>query len=167
MSAAVPPLTLRPAIPGDRFLLNRWLVDPEVIGWFGSRAAADATLSLARETPSALSRIIAVGTTAIGYAQALELDPGSQVATPLMVGTVELDAFVGDAAWRGRGYGARAFGLLRDEVFTTTLAPAVVVRVPITREEVVRRIEKVGFAWVSVENDSQRGPCWLLSAERP
>jgi hypothetical protein len=49
-------VTVRPFLPADRFVLNRWLGEPDVIAWFGSRGAADAEIALAQSSPSSLIR---------------------------------------------------------------------------------------------------------------
>ena len=67
-------LSLRPVEDGDRFRLRRWLSEPHVVEWFGSRAAAEASLALAAESDAAIARMIVLDGEAIGYAHALDLD---------------------------------------------------------------------------------------------
>lgn len=166
MSSPSRTVTLRVASEADRFLVARWLGAEHVAGWFGSRAAADASLALARSSPSSLSRMVLVDGVPAGYGQATPADPVGDLAA-LPAGSYRLDAFIGDAALRGQGHGATALGLLRDEVFTTTFAPAVAVVVALRNEAAVRRIERAGFRWHAVLADPLLGPCWLLVAERP
>ena len=40
-------IRLRPATPEDRFLIRRWLADPEVQSWWGTAASAEAEITLA------------------------------------------------------------------------------------------------------------------------
>lgn len=154
-------LLVRPINEGDRFRVRRWLGEPHVIQWWGSRSAAEASVALAAESPSALVRIIEREGEAIGYAHALDL-----ADKRLPPAVWQADAFIGAALHRGQGLGAMALGLLRDEVFATTLAVGLVVRVSIRNERAVRAIERVGFKWHSVTPDAQLGPCWLLVAAR-
>jgi aminoglycoside 6'-N-acetyltransferase len=166
-AAIEPRLHLREVADGDRFRLHRWMADPHVGAWFGSRTAAEALLLLARETPSALARLILLEGTPIGYAQALDAEIAEADRRPGWPrGALVLDAFIGEATHRGQGHGAHALTLVRDEVFATTLAPAVVILVPITREDLVRRLEHAGFRWRSIQNDTTRGACWVMMAER-
>ena len=159
----VPGITvaLRPVSEGDRFRLRRWLSEPHVIQWWGSRAAADAALKLAEESPSAVVRIIEAGGEPIGYGHALDLDERR-----LPPATWQADLFIGSAAHRGKGLGSAALGMLRDEVFRTTLASALAVRVSIRNEAQVRAVERAGFKWHAVAHDPMLGPCWLLVAAR-
>jgi aminoglycoside 6'-N-acetyltransferase len=160
-------IDLRPASDGDRFLLARWLTDPHVTAWFGSRAAAEAVLAAARHAPSGMARIIAKDRTPIGYVQAVDAaDLGSPYARSLPSGSMELDGFIGEANLRGQGLTAEAFARLRDEVFETTMSLAVAVLVPISRESAVRRLERGGFTWQEIVEDGARGRCWLMVSSR-
>ena len=154
-------LTLRPVTEGDRFRLRRWLSEPHVIRWWGSKSAAEAAVALAQNSSSALVRIIYKGDEPIGYAQAMDMDDRR-----LPPATWQADAFIGSMTHRGRGLGALALSQLRDEVFQTTLAAALAVRIPVRNERQVRAIERAGFRWRSVTSDPLLGPCWLLVAER-
>lgn len=159
-------VSLRPADDGDRFVLARWLAMPHVAGWFGSRAAAEAEITLARTSPSALCRMVVVDGATAGYAQALPADPAGAFAD-LPSGSYRLDAFIGDETLRGQGHGATALAMLRDELFASTFAPAAAVVVALRNEAAVRRIERAGFRWHAVLADPLLGPCWLLVAMRP
>ena len=69
--------------------------------------------------------------------------------------------------WRGRGAGRRAVELISDEVFSTTLAPAVSVFTSIRNERAVRAYEQAGFRWVRIHDDPIQGPCWMMVRDRP
>ena len=154
-------VVLRPITDGDRFRLRRWLAEPHVIAWWGSKAAAEAAVALAAQSPTAVARIIERDGDAIGYAHALDLEDRR-----LPAGTWIADVFIGAAVYRGQGLGAIALAQLSDEVFRTTLAPALAVRVSIRNERPVRFIERAGFKWHAVVPDALLGPCWLLVAVR-
>ena len=155
------PITLRALTDGDRFRLRRWLAEPHVIAWFGSRGAAEAAVALAAQSPTAVQRIITRDDGAIGYAHALDIEDRR-----LPPATWHADAFIGSALHRGQGLGARALALLRDEVFATTLASALAVRISINNERQVRAIERAGFRWHTIGPDPVLGPCWWLLAAR-
>lgn len=154
-------LRLRPITDGDRFRVRRWLKEPHVAQWFGTRGAAEAAVSIAEQSQTALVRIMERDGVAIGYAHALDIDD-AQVPP----GTWTAEVFIGDAAWRGQGLGAVALALLGSEVFTTTLATGLSVRVAVRNEQAVRDIEKAGFKWQAVLNDPLLGPCWMLVKRR-
>ena len=154
-------IALRPVTDGDRFRVRRWLNEPHVTQWFGSRSAAEAAVAMAAQSETALARMIDRGGEAIGYAHALDLTD-----TRLPPAVWQADVFIGAALLRGQGNGATALAMLRDEVFATTLAAGLAVRVSIKNERAVRAIESVGFKWDVVVPDAMLGPCWLLVAKR-
>ncbi len=160
-------ITLRPFLPGDRFLLNRWLGEAHVIAWFGSRSAADAELAMAQSSPSSLVRIIERDGLPIGYAQAFDVGVTGGVRPAAMpAGSYEADVFIGAEPYRGKGFGATALSLLRDEVFGQTFAVAFGVIVPVRNKIAVRMIERAGFIWREVCHDPMLGPCWVMTSER-
>lgn len=168
MDKTDPAITLRPAAPGDRFMIRRWLADPEVEAWWGSRASAEAEIALAMESPSALCRIIGIAGQPIGYAHAVDAGLwGDTLPAQLPPGCWDLDVLVGTAEHRGRGAGRRAIELLADEVFATTLAVACCLFTSVRNEAAVRAYERAGFSWVGVWDDPEFGPCWVMLKERP
>ena len=148
MSAAAPAVTLRPATPGDRFLIRRWLADPEIETWWGSRASAEAEIALAMDSPSALCRVIEDAGQPVGYAHAVDAGLwGEALPDEVPPGCWDLDIFIGQASHRGRGAGQRAIALLADEVFSTTLAVACCIFTSVKNEAAVRAYEQSGFRW--------------------
>jgi len=159
--------TLRPASQRDWPRIDRWLTQIEIARWWGSRSAAQAAVIAALDAPMSLCSIVEVDGTAVGYAHALDADAhGGFPAKRDVTGCYRIDAFVGEAGYRGRGIGGTALGLVTTEVFQTTLAIAAVAVVSIRNEAAVRAHEKAGFNWVRVVQDPLLGPCWLLRRER-
>lgn len=161
-------IALRPAIPADRFAIRRWLGDPEVEKWWGNRARAEAEITLAMESPSALCRIIELASQPIGYAHAV--DTGlwdGELPALVPAGCWDLDILIGSPSHRGKGVGRHAVQLLASEVFSTTLAVACCVVTSIRNEAAVRAYERAGFRWAGIWQDPSFGPCWLLLKERP
>lgn len=163
---------LREATDNDWPTIRRWLAQPEVIRWWGPKATSEAEVLLALGTPQALCRIIeaqdeAERWSAVGYAHALDagliLDP---LPADLPAGTWAIDLFVASPAHRGKGVGARALRMMRDEVFGTTLAIAACVIVGVGNEKAVRAYEAAGFTWRSIIRDPVTGPEWVMVAER-
>jgi aminoglycoside 6'-N-acetyltransferase len=168
MQTSSPAITLRPASPGDRFTLRRWLADPEIESWWGSRASAEAAIALAMESPSAICRIIEDAGQPIGYAHAVDVGLwNDELPDVIPPGCWDLDIFIGDASHRGRGIGQQAIELLVHEVFSTTLAIACCIFTSVRNEAAVRAYERAGFRWMSVWSDPAHGPCWVLLKERP
>lgn len=159
---------LRPATEADWPAIRRWLARPEIQRWWGNLASAEAEVRLAFETSSAITRVIVCESEPVGYAHAFDAAFwGSALPEGMPAGTWDADLFVAVPAYRGRGVGERALALLVDEVFTSTLAPAVSVFVSIRNEAAVRAYEKAGFRWTSVWDDPIFGPSWMLLLERP
>ena len=165
---AAPAITLRPATPGDRFLIRRWLGEPAIARWWGTVARAEAEITIALASPSALCRIVLVDGVAAGYAQAVDATLwGGDLPPDLPPGTYDVDLFIGAEALRGQGSGGVALGLLVAEVFTTTFAAACAVFPPVANEAATRAFEKAGFRWQRVWADPIAGPSWLMLKRRP
>ena len=153
---------MRPLVEGDRFRVRRWLAEAHVAQWWGSRAAAEAAMAMAEASHTAVARIIEYEQQSIGYAHVLDL-----ADTSLPPAVWHADVFIGAIPYRGKGLGALALAGLRDELFATTLAQGMAVRVSIRNEAAVRAIERSGFKWHSMVRDAQLGACWWLIAMRP
>jgi aminoglycoside 6'-N-acetyltransferase len=161
-------VVLRPATEKDHWLIRQWLGQPLVMAWWGNRARAEAEITLALASSSAICRMIEVERLAIGYAHAVDTGLWSgALPANLPPGTWGADLFVGAASHRGRGIGASALRLLKDEVFSTTLAVGLCLFVSVRNEQAVRAYERAGFCWQRIWNDPATGPCWILFAERP
>jgi aminoglycoside 6'-N-acetyltransferase len=161
-------LTLRPATPEDRFRIRRWLADPAVGEWWGDAAGAEAAVTLAMESATALPRIIEHGGAPIGYAHAVEIGVWAEERpAELPAGTWDVDILIASAEHRGQGLAQAALALLTEEVFATTLAVACSAVVSIRNEAAARAYERVGFRWLRIWQDPLTGPCWLMLLERP
>jgi RimJ/RimL family protein N-acetyltransferase len=161
---------LRPATPRDRFLIRRWLSDPEVQQWWGNAAGAEAGITLAMGSPTALARIIEIeyDGAAVGYAHAVEVGLWAEARhEELPVGAWDVDLFIASPAHRGGGLAHAALALLTDEVFATTLAVACSAVVSIRNEAAVRAYERAGFRWMRIWPDPLFGACWVMLKERP
>ena len=167
---ATPNLRLAPVQDRDMGRLRSWLDLSAVHAWWGSRNRAEAEISVALASPSAICRIMSLCGEPIGYAHAVDaalLRGDAHSRATVESGTWECAAFIGSEFQRGRGLGGLALGLLADEVFSTTLSIACSLRVPVTKEHAVRAIEAAGFRWVHVENDPVLGHVWLMRRDRP
>jgi RimJ/RimL family protein N-acetyltransferase len=159
---------LRPALDADWPLLLRWLSRADIERWWGPKASSEAAVMLAMASPHAICRIVEVAGEPVGYAHALDATLwGEALPQGLEPGTWDIDLFIAVDRYRGQGVGAAALDAIRDEVFTTTLAPAVCVFAAVANERAVRAYEKAGFRWRGVHRDPQAGPEWFMIAQRP
>ncbi len=160
-------VALRPLTDGDHFLVRRWLREPEIFHWWGSVSAAEAEVNLALAGASTLCRMVCRDGVAIGYAHAGDAALWhSRLPAELPSGAWDMHVFIGDRAARGSGAGPAAIRLLLAEVWTTTLALACSVLVPIDSEAAVRVYEKAGFRWRGIVRDGTGRSLWLLVHER-
>ncbi len=161
-------ISLRPAMRADVDLIMSWLRQPDIIGWWGPVSATGAEVQVALQSSSAICRLIMSKGEPIGYCHAIDASAwGEDLPDELEPGTWDIDIFVASSSHRGRGAGQRALALLKDEVFSTTLAVAVCVFASIRNERAVRAYEKAGFAWQRIWNDGVCGPQWFMVARRP
>ncbi|MGI9423542.1 MAG: GNAT family N-acetyltransferase, partial [Hyphomicrobiaceae bacterium] len=104
----------------------------------------------------------------VGYGHAVDASLwGDDLPDDLAPGTWDLDIFIAEPAYRGRGIGSVALEMLRDEVFSTTLAIAVSVFPSVENEPAVRAYEKIGFTWKRIWDDPVYGPSWFMVYDRP
>lgn len=161
-------IRLRVATQADWALIRRWLARPDIEAWWGPRASTEAEVMMAMGSKHAICRIVEVAGSAAGYAHAVDATLwGDQLPDDLKPGTWDLDIFIAAEDLRGKGVGAEALRLLKDEVFSTTMAIAVCVFPSIANERAVRAYEKAGFRWQRVWNDPIAGPSWFMVADRP
>ena len=163
-----PEVHLRPATPEDRFVVRRWLANPDIQAWWGNAASAEAEINLAMASDTAVCRIIEAAGAPIGYAHAVDIAVWNEERPEeFPPATWDIDLFIASAEHRGRGLGHAALELLTQEVFASTLAVACSAVVPIRNEAAVRAYERTGFRWLRIWSDPLFGPCWLMLKERP
>jgi aminoglycoside 6'-N-acetyltransferase len=168
MTTEHPAIRLRPATPEDRFLIRRWLAEPDVQTWWGTAASAEAEITLALGSAAALPRVIERGGLPIGYAHAVEIGLwAEQRPDGVPAGAWDIDYFVASAANHDAKLGHAVLALLTEEVFATTLAVACSAVVSIRNEAAVRSYERAGFRWLRVLQDPLFGPSWLMLKQRP
>jgi RimJ/RimL family protein N-acetyltransferase len=163
-----PIVRLRPARESDWPTIRRWLAQPEIVRWWGPKATTEAEVMLAMGSTPAVCRIIEADGTPVGYAHALDASLlGMNLPAQLPAGAWDIDLFVASPPHRGRGVGALALRLMREEVLGTTLATAVCTFVSLGNEKAVRAWEQAGFRWRAIVSDPAKGPQWLMIADRP
>lgn len=159
---------LRPALPQDRFRVRRWLADPQIAAAWGNAASAEAEISLALASETALCRIVERAHTPIGYAHALEIGLWTEERpSDLPAGTWHIGYFLALGNDCHVRTGAAVLALLATEVFATTLAVACSSVVSVKAETAARAYERAGFRWRGIWEDPLLGPSWLMLRERP
>lgn len=160
-------ITLNPVLPQDWDRVRGWLQQAEIQAWWGGLAAAEAEIAIAAESPSALCRMIFGNGSPIGYGHALDADlvRGPQTRG-LPAGTYVAALFIADHHYRQRAAGETALAALTREVFSSTLAPACAMLVPVRYEAAVRAAERAGYGWIGVREDGESGQSWLMVRER-
>jgi len=149
-------------------MVRSWLTLPEIEAWWGPASATQAEVHIAMSSGHAICRIIEADGIPAGYAHAVDATLwGADLPQDLEPGTWDLDLFIARPELRGRGAGAAALRLLKDEVFSSTMALAVCVFPSVRNEAAVRVYEKAGFRWKRIWNDPHMGPSWFMVAERP
>jgi len=168
MQATPLPIRLRPATAEDGFLIRRWLRDPATQGCWGNRASAEAEITLARLSETALTRIVTWEKRPIGYAQAIDIGLRHGAKPPeFLPGTWDTQFCMALPRQRAKSVLAAIPALLAAEVFASTLAVACSGLVLIRQEMVARAYEQAGFRWRRIWNDPLFGPTWLMLKERP
>lgn len=161
-------IRLRPAHVADRFRLRRWLDDPALPVWWGTKSSVEAEVAVALEAHNPYLTIIDKGEQPVGFALAADAAMLGTVDKPVSVepGMYALDVFVTLPDSRAEDSTA-AIGLLAAEVFATSFAIACCSLVSIKSEPVARAYERAGFTWREIWHDRYRGPCWVMLRPRP
>lgn len=161
-------VALRPATIADWNLIHAWLQRVDIQRWWGSKAAAEAEIRMALDTPTAICSIITVAGVDAGYGHAVDAGfTGDAHVLGLPSGTWDVSLFIADQHLRGRGHGQAALHLITREVFETSLATAISVVVPLRNEKAVRVYERAGFRWHKVLTDPLFGHSWVMVLDRP
>src|SRR5262249_21176160 len=150
---------LRPALPEDRFRIRRWLADPGIAASWGNAASAEAEISLALASETALCRIVDRDRTPIGYAHGLEIGLWTEArSSEVSAGTWHVGYFLALGDICHARTGAAVLALLAAEVFATTLAVACSSVVSVRTETAARAYEQAGVPLARGLYDPPRCP---------
>lgn len=160
-------MRLRPALAPDRFRMRRWLDDPALPLWWGTKNSVEAEIAVALEAENPYLSIIECDGVPEGLALASDAAQWAS-ARPASIepGAYAVDVFVARPDLRASG-SAEAIELLAAEVFATSFAIACCSLVSIKSEPAARAYEKAGFTWSEIWHDRYRGPCWVMRLSRP
>ena len=175
--SVIPRLTTRSDVPGqvpialrpvdgavDRPMLARWLVMDHVRRWWG-----DPALNLADfdEMPAARHLIVVADGAPIGYIRwrHVRRQDLSETGVPVIPdGAVDIDLFIGEPEWLGRGAGSAALLLLLERLRADPPAPFASVSTSVQNARAIRAYEKAGFRRHLQYDDSDSGTSWIMLA---
>lgn len=167
-------ITFRALTPDDFALMHRWRNTPAVSAWWSpvpthEEIAAKYTPRITGEEP-VHPYIATCDGSPIGFLQWCRLVevPGHAAETLAEPGAAAVDLFIGEDAYRGRGYGAsmlRAF--LRDIIFVAPDITACYIDPHPDNAIAIRSYARVGFrARGTITNDAHGDPAWLMAITR-
>jgi aminoglycoside 6'-N-acetyltransferase len=157
-------ITFRPLAISDMPNMSKWLSDPDVAPWYGEGGTAIEHLTkkyspvISGEDPT-LGFISQVNGVEVGYIQSYAIDSEPEYAAQLRIdaGAVGIDLFVGEAEYRGKGFGTAILkAFTREIVFGEMQASFAVIGPDPKNLRAVRSYEKAGFSYlktVFVEDD--------------
>ena len=144
-------------------LLAQWLGRPHVARWFGSPAEH---LAYAAHLPTGASQaLITCASKPIGYVRWRHVSREILDSIGLMdipENAVDLDLFVGEAEYLGRGIGTAALGEILEKLRWDPRVPLVGATTSIANLRARRAFEKVGFVRSRQYNPPGFGASWLL-----
>ena len=107
MATPADEIAIRPATGADWAVIRGWLRLPEIQRWWGTAASTEAEVRLVMETESAMARMVIAAGRPVGYAHAIDAQHwGSGLPETMPAGTWDIDCFIADPEWRGRGGGS-------------------------------------------------------------
>jgi len=143
-------------LDADRPLLERWLLSPHVIRWWG---APDANLALIAERSDDTHALITTGGKPVGYLCWQSLSPSDREAaglTDLPDDLVDIDILIGELEFLGRGIGPRALVLLLTKLHSDGVEFAGL-GTSISNQAALRAFEKAGFRLFRDFQDPESG----------
>ena len=136
--------------------MSRWLSDPDVAAWYGEgetsieHLTAKYSPGIAGEEPTYgfISQVDAVD---VGYIQTYPINGYPEYATQLQIepGAFGIDIFVGEANYRGRGFGTVILKAFTQRIVFAEMGAIVAVIGPEPgNARAIRSYEKAGFAFL-------------------
>ncbi|MEM7774976.1 MAG: GNAT family N-acetyltransferase [Pseudomonadota bacterium] len=143
-------------------LIDAWLHLPHVSRWWGDPTWRTAQL---RKTPARAHALITSDDAPIGYVrwQAVDRKTLDSVGlTDLPDGSIDIDLFIGDASYLGRGLGVPILDALARHLQQTTNVQVIGLTTSVDNLRALRAFEKAAFQKHLRYDDDTFGPCWIL-----
>lgn len=149
-------IVFRPLDGADLPDMQRWLADPEVAVWWREPdLGLDALVGKYQPMIDGVEPVrgfaIVIDRRPVGFIQAYRIGdhPDYQRQLAIDPEAVATDLFIGDAAWRDRGWGTAALRAFLDRMVFGEMGTAVAVIAPEpANARAIRVYERVGFRWV-------------------
>ena len=157
-------IRFRPLHRADLPAMQRWLADPDVAAWWSERdLGLDALTAKYQPRIDGAEPVrgfaIVIDGESIGFIQAYRIGdyPDYQQQLDIDPDAVVTDLFIGEEAWRNRGWGTAVLRAFLDRVVFGEMGAEIAVIAPEpTNTRAIRVYERVGFQWVktvSVKDD--------------
>jgi aminoglycoside 6'-N-acetyltransferase len=147
-------------------LVQKWLNRPHVRDAWGDPAAnLKAVLALKSPTGGAL---IAVDGELVGFLQWQPIGASDLAASEVHVPddeTIDIDIFIGEAEYLGRGIGPKAIDLLMTKLEEGGQAKRATLFTRVENRRAIRAYEKAGFRLISRYMDAEHGWTCVMMAE--
>lgn len=156
-------VTLTPFSSTEVTLLRRWLVAPHVAAWYPD---PEDHVEWAANPPSCGDRaLIAVGGQTVGYVrwQAVSREILDLVGLhEIPAGSVDVDIFIGESEFVGRGIGPKALLVLLSQLRQRRDVPLVGLTTSVQNLFAQRAYTKVGFRILREYSPPGYGRCYLM-----
>jgi len=153
--------------PRHQNLLTAWLNSDDVKRWWLDPAER---LNEIRATPETDHAMIMIGEVPVGYIRWELPDRGVLASVGLGEvpdGAIDIDLFIGESQWRGKGLANIVLDILIDRLLRQTKAPAVGLCTSVNNHAAIRAFEKAGFE-KSIRFEAKTfGPMWFMMRELP
>lgn len=157
-----PAVALLPIDPArDVEMLARWLSAPHVARWWGGTPLDE----LLAPPPGGGHALIAVDGTPVGFIQWGPNPPEELAAAGLIdlpPDTIDIDLFIGEPEWLGRGIGSAALARLAAQLRAEPRSPPLMICTSVDNERAFRAFQRAGFRPLRQFDDPQFGRMWLL-----
>jgi len=153
--------------PRHQNLLTNWLNSEDVKRWWLDPAAR---LEEVRATPDTDHAMIMIGEVPVGYIR-WELPDHETLASvglqDVPKGAMDIDLFIGESQWRGKGLATIVLDILIDRLLRQTQAPAVGLCTSVNNQSAIRAFEKAGFEKFVRFEAPTFGPMWFMMKTLP
>lgn len=149
-------VSFRPLVKPDFPSMAHWLADPDVARWWPEEdlsldAIAAKYEPIVRGEEPVRGYIMEISGKAAGYIQAYRVGDHPDYARQLKVpaGAVATDLFIGESAWRGKGWGVAVLqAFLRQIVFGLHETDLAIIAPTPANTRAIRTYERCGFRWL-------------------